>query len=319
MYNSWYQVYFSCMTMTTFTPAIPHAPDLQPWNNAWLKKRGNYMTRIDPDLAAELLKRNINNRRPKPRMIEQFKRDMQAGRWDPDASDLKFSEDGLLIDGQNRLLACVEAGVPFETLVRTGLNPRTRIFVDTGTRRTAADAIRMNNPRMAHYAGVAAAIALRSRYNERIEHFDRKRGWDYKSRTLTHDEVISYLEAHPHIERLAATTDSIRRQVVPTIPNSALLAAFSWFAEVDEKETETMISELLTGDFGGQGDPLQALLGYAARVYGFRSKIAGAGPRGRIAQEDHMIVLIRVWNARRRGEGLDRVVPTRRARLEVPE
>lgn len=272
------------------------------------------MTTITPDIARDLLTRNTGNRNPKPRMIGQFARDMRAGRWDPDAADLKFSASGFLIDGQNRLMACVEANVPFSTLVRTGLNPRTKIYVDTGARRTAADALRMAGV-TGSTGAIAAAVALRVRYSERIELYGRRRGWDYKSQILTHDEVLSYLEDHPAVNKFAPSAELMRKRVV-AIPTSPILASLSWFAEVDESDTASFVSKLVEGDFGGAGDPLLALLGYAARLRSGRTGSPGA--RGRVAQEEHMMAFIKVWNALREGNALDRLAIGRHDKLETP-
>jgi hypothetical protein len=143
-------------------------PDLKPFDRRWLEKRGNFYALITPDQAAELIATcNTSNRRIKRLKIVDYGRDMAAGRWDPDASDIKFSRDGVLLDGQNRLLACVEADVPFPTLVRTGLNPEAQTHMDTGAVRTMADVYRLHGVSQ-DPNNVAAAASLRARYDDML-------------------------------------------------------------------------------------------------------------------------------------------------------
>lgn len=291
---------------------------LLPWDPEWLVRRGNYLTLITPEVANGLLERNTNNRRPKTRKIEQYAREMKAGRWDPDASDIKLARTGELIDGQNRLMACVEANVPFPTMVRTCLGLGSKSKVDTGTARTAADALKMAGIHGGSPTAMAAAVALRVRYMERVEMFDRRRGWDYRSTVLTHDEVIDFLAAHPMIEKFGGRAQHLHVQVIPAFAPSVVSAALSWFAEADEVDAAVFYERLISGEWGGPGDPLMSLVGYAARLRGNR-KQGSPGGRGRVAQEEGLMALVKVWNAFRSGEDIKLLSIRREERLEVPQ
>lgn len=291
--------------------------DIEPFDPEWLVRRGVYFTEIDPELAAELLKRNHENRNPKPRKIEQFVREMQRGAWDIDVSDIKFGRNGDLVDGQNRLLACIEAKVPFPTMIRTCVNPGAKAKVDTGSARTAADALKMEGISGGSPSAVAAAVNLRSRFIERITEHDGKRGFDYKSITYTHGEVIEYLRAHPAVTTWASRAENLSSKVVPAIPRSVCIAALSMFAEVDEANTVRFYDALVHGSWGGPGDPLMALIGYAARIRGGR--VSGSpGARGRVQQEENLMALIKTWNAWRTGEHIKLLSIRQNERLELP-
>lgn len=274
-------------------------PILEEWRDDWMTKRGQHYTLITPELAEKLLERNWNNRKAKPLMITQYARDMKNGKWDADASDLKFALTGELLDGQNRLMACIQAGVPFPTLVRFGLQPQAKAHIDTGAKRTIADALKMSGVH-GEQTAIGAAVNVRHRFVERMVMFGRSRGMDYKSDILTHQEVLDYLAAHPMVEKFAPSASWLRKRVLPSMPTSALLAALSMFAEVDEPMTAEFVNKLLTGNYGGPGDPFQALVAYAALYRGRQTGSPGA--RGREAQERHLMALIKVWNAWRTGQ-----------------
>jgi hypothetical protein len=287
------------------------------WDDEWLVRKGNYQAVITPEKAAELLARNTNNRRPKERKIEQYKRDMQAGAWDADASDIKVSRTGELIDGQNRLMACVRADVPFPTLLRTGLGLATKAKVDTGAARTVADVLKMNGAYV-NASATAAAAALWVRYLYRINNFGGKRAIDSQMGSpLTHDEVLDFLDKHPTIQTFGSEADRMRR-VLPALPTSSILCGLAWGAEKDEDLAHKIVDRLVNSEFGGIGDPLAALVAYAAMARGRQQ--GSPGYRGRQAQESHLHSIIRVWNALRNDEKITtRLLPRLTDRLVEPE
>lgn len=287
------------------------APVLETWNDAWLKSRGSYYTEISAELATRLLERNTNNRPPKERSIAQFARDMLAKRWDPDASDIKFDWNGVLFDGQNRLIACMLSEASFPTLVRTGLNPASKRHVDTGTKRTVADMLRMEQVE-GKVTSIGAAVTLWVRYADRVINFNGKRlanksggGRPGQQLFLTHDEILDFLQKHPTIKAMASLGESVRRQAMPAIPSSAILCFLAMAAEKDEEETRRFAERLINGEITGPGDPMIALMQYAARIQGKAGIIGSPGHRGRIAQESHLHAMSRVWNATRAGQKID--------------
>lgn len=309
------------MTASTVTADT----ELQPFDRELLARRGNYLVLITPDDAEFLLSLNTNNRRPNRAKIAQYARDMAAGRWDADASDIKVSAQipatgsYELVDGQNRNLAALEAGVPYPTLLRTGVHLAAKGKVDTGKARIGSDVLKIMRGIVGPAAGVSAAVALRHRYSERVEKFDRVRGMDWKATTLTHDELLAWLDAHPTIERFAALGQSMYQRVTPVIQVSVWIAGLSWFAESDEAATREFAERLIFGEFGGPGDPLQALISYAARMRSQITPGAGlGGVRGRIAQEENLMALIKAWNAHRTSAEIRRLSVRRDERLPVP-
>lgn len=287
------------------------------WDDEWLVRKGNYIAVITPEKAEELLGRNTNNRRPKERKIEQYKRDMQNGAWDADASDIKFARTGELLDGQNRLMACIRAEVPFPTLLRTGLGMETKAKVDTGAARTVADVLKMNGA-FINATATAAAASLWMRYEYRILNFGGKRTADTKGGgPPTHDEVLDFLEKHPTIQAFGAEADRMRR-VLPALPTSSILCALAMGAEKDEHLAHHIVDRLVNSEFSGNGDPLAALVAYAAMARGRQT--GSPGYRGRQAQESHLHSLIRVWNALRKDEKITtRLLPRLTDRLVMPE
>lgn len=271
--------------------------ELKPFDMAWLGKRTSVYALITPDIARQLLERNTLNRNKKSLKIQQYSHDMAAGQWHPDSSDLRFDNAGRLMDGQNRLYACIAADVPFATFVRTGLDPEAMPHIDTGASRSAGDVFKMHG--VSDYNNVAAAVSLRAKYDSIVadgETIIERRV------PLTRQEALDWLAQHPMVEKFSNIANSVY-QVAPGVQRSVWIAGFSAAAEVDEELARRTAGQFIAGDLVG---PLGALMRYAAGTQTPKQqeravKLKNAGLR-------HFTAFVKVWNAIRTGERLDRIV-----------
>lgn len=94
---------------------------------------------ITPRVAEELLKFNTNNRPVNRRALKRYISSMEKGDFVKSTDTISFDKDGKLINGQHRLLACVQAGKPFESTVQ--FNGIQHLEVDRGVTRTPEDNI----------------------------------------------------------------------------------------------------------------------------------------------------------------------------------
>lgn len=132
-------------------PKAESLPELTPQQlSKWLASPPENSRRVMISPAvAELVLADMNkgNRPKKPAEIRRYAADMKAGRWALTGDSVKFGTDGMLKDGQNRLSASVQAGVPFETHVVFGIDPNVFANIDRGKNRNPADVF--------HIAGIA--------------------------------------------------------------------------------------------------------------------------------------------------------------------
>ena len=117
------------------------------------------LMRVTPKLAEQWLGRNDSNRNIRPTKLAQLVRDMQGGRFALTGDSIKFDLNGNLIDGQHRLTAVRDSGIPIEVLVVRGLAPTVRAVIDTGATRSASDALRIAG-KHAGSRSMAAAIRI---------------------------------------------------------------------------------------------------------------------------------------------------------------
>lgn len=121
---------------------------------------------IDAKKAHQYLLLNVENNR-KPRtgsLVKQYAADMVADNWKLTGESIKFNTNGKLFDGQNRLLAVIEAdkirpGIAVEFTVVRDVEPAAMMVVDSGGVRRPADALKIAG--VNKYETQKAALAKR--------------------------------------------------------------------------------------------------------------------------------------------------------------
>src|SRR4051794_31947970 len=99
---------------------------------------------IEPKAAQRILDRwNIGNRPPVENKIEEYADAILEGRWYLTGDTIKFSTNKNMLDGQNRLMACVRTGKPIFSYVVFGIQPDAFVYMDRGGVRTAANVLTM--------------------------------------------------------------------------------------------------------------------------------------------------------------------------------
>jgi hypothetical protein len=106
-----------------------------------------YLVTCAPDLARAILEHaNIDNRKIRQNKVAEYARYMRRGDW-LIKSTLEFLESGRVHDGQHRLIACADAGVPLVSLLQVIPDrdaPRVNQFTDIGVPRNLADYLHFN-------------------------------------------------------------------------------------------------------------------------------------------------------------------------------
>lgn len=225
-----------------------------------IHRPGVYIVRVTPEAAASLLERNTLNRHPKANAIERYAKSMREGKWRVTNQGLGISRSGVLVDGQNRLMACIEAGVPFETVLSTGMDDEARDVVDVGVRRSLGDSLRMAG--YTNAVALAGGVALRMRYEQIVK---SGQAWTQaRSMMVSHDEALAYAKDHPELVDHTATAWVIRKAFI-RVPISVIVAFESLAYEHDPYKAEEFRNGLVTGANLEMGDPRLVLRNYLMR------------------------------------------------------
>lgn len=119
---------------------------------------------LTPEIAREMLDNNYpKNRNIRSNKVHAIAADIRSGRWNPNISKydtLKFTDDDMLINGQHRCKAVIEADTPVFIWAEYGVPIEDYVGLDGQTPRNAGDFLMdiPNSRNIATLAKVACAI-----------------------------------------------------------------------------------------------------------------------------------------------------------------
>lgn len=246
-------------------------------------KRGVMVT---PAMARKWLDKNAdNNRSPKMAKVASYARDMEEGNWQADTGEtVKFDEDGVLIDGQNRLHAVVESGVTVSMDVAYNVPNRAMRVLDTGSARTAADVLKIAGAadRMRCSAIVRWAIMW-----DAGGHMGHNTG---SIRPTTTEIIERYVrEAGAFNAASSRGTDCQRRGLATGGPAGV---AHYLFSRIDREEARAFFDQYVGGANLPEKGPIVAL----------RNRVLT-----KLTRAEQLALLIRAWNFYRADELVDRL------------
>lgn len=241
---------------------------------------------VTPHMASRWLKNNKHNRPPIKSAIKHYARQMRLGRWKLNGDAIRFDKQGNLIDGQNRLLACIEAGCSFWTLVIKGLDSDAFNSIDQGVMRTPCHAFGRDG--LKNYAQLAAAVRLIWLLSE-----NRKVQFGGK---LSIEDSYKILKDHPFLEEAceySARWYSDTSPVATSIVSGFMALCFK--QGVPLVKLFKFWKPVVTGNEIESGTPQSKL----------RHKLLGAKLKGSPLGRDTVNALvIKAWNAYAHGEEL---------------
>ena len=165
---------------------------------------------ITPARAAELLAANSTNRPVSKAVVRGFAEAMRRGEWMVTHQGIAFDTRGVLVDGQHRLAAIIEADRPVELTVFTDVGEGTFDVLDIGKRRTAADVLAIEGEKSSTMlAAMVRAVWL---YENRPE-----LNWSGGAAGVSNHQIVDTLDRHPRLrdyvglgERIAGATGMIK-------------------------------------------------------------------------------------------------------------
>lgn len=243
---------------------------------------------ITPDEAKRLLENNTLNRNISEKAVSAIARDMKNGDWVFNGESIKISDTGHLLDGQHRLSACVRAGVPFETLVITGLPDSAMDTVDAGRKRTVGDVLKMhghiNNNNLA-----AAARAIMD-YKQHGIRLTRSRAAAYSN-----SEILAFIDANPDVVKCTQKAVQFHSVSNGLMPQSTASLIYYIFMQVDEAAAERFFDSLQTGADLDELNPILKLRNYLIGLRASKTEL-------RVASYRTIVLAMKCWNKWRTGQ-----------------
>lgn len=244
---------------------------------------------IGPDEAEELLTFNTNNRRMRPRNIDGWVKDMQAGEWSLNGETLKVAYDGWFMDGQNRMTAIIQSGTKQRFLIVWGLPREAQDTVDVGVKRIFADMLKMHG-----YANVTVLAGI-TRHTLLWEAGER-RSIGHGKIVPTNIELSRHLYEHPElvgIARRAMWQYSHFRALSPTTMGLGIYL----FDKINTDECEDFFIRLIEGANMDRNHPIMALRRQLLQRHTHMTT--------RLLPEQKIAIMIKAWNYYRDGRSIE--------------
>lgn len=205
---------------------------------------------INPRLAEKMLAHNHSNRKLRPVVIAKYALDMANDRWRLKAqTPILFDAEGNLVNGQHRLLACVQSGASFQTYVIRGVSPEDVDVADTGLNRTLGDVLGWRGE--ANPNKLAAVVRI---------------AWLYETKRLdalklsaspTRSEAVEWLRKHPGIQQSLAEVQDLHLKL--RLPMSVGAVVHYYASKRHPEQVEAFFDGLRHGANLSAGSPILAL------------------------------------------------------------
>jgi len=261
---------------------------------------------VTPEMAREWLLSNTHNRPIKKRSVQIYAAAIKRGEWKLSNDAIGFDYNGVLINGQNRLQAVVEAGLPAQFLVGRNLDPETQEVMDTGNRRTLSDQLSLRGESNVHrLASVIRWAFLYDRYINTDAPMDNR----YMTPTL--QQLLAFHADHK--SRLAIATsegDRVRRKF-PDAPAATSGVGWFIFHELNWEDCQDFFHKLGLGASLEEDNPIFVLRRWlinsgSGRTGGNENRTAHRSlKRDKPSPDMVLAVTIKAWNAYRDGKRIE--------------
>lgn len=194
---------------------------------------------VTPARAEQLLAGNTHNRPVSKAYVRELRRELEEGRWKPTHQGVAVADDGSLLDGQHRLMAIRDSGIPAPLFVAEGVQRDAWDAIDQHRRRTGGQILALagvskDAPRMVAMARAILQVV-------------------YGNNKVSNTAAAEYAVRHQTELELFLP---VARQYTP-----AVAAAFAWCATLGWHETINAAERLMSTIWQdpAEFDPMRAL------------------------------------------------------------
>jgi len=247
---------------------------------------------IEPSRAKLYLTRNTRNRSINSRKTERLAQAMKNGEWLFNAQPIVFDVNGVLLDGQHRLMACVMADIAIKSLVVWGAQPESQSTMDLGTPRSVADTLALEgHSNQFALAALAKRIAAYKAHGLRAAVLQRT--------MATHGQILSEGRALENPARYLAQAIAIARLLRM---NQSLVGLLMWLTDqIDATDADFFWGHLKSGSGLEEGYPIWALRTWAL------SPARDVSANTFASNLMQGAIIVKAWNKFRAGETVTRL------------
>jgi hypothetical protein len=198
---------------------------------------------VTPEIAAKWLANNTQNRNVNQSRINRYVRDMQESKWRDDTGEIiKIAKDGIVLDGQHRLIAVVKSQLSI--YFHVGFNMSNDLFqvLDTGKSRSGVDVLKI-----AGVKNTSAVSSLINSYNQYLNTNSRK-GSNGEATNLSGHELLQFYEDRKEwVDNIVHISDGLYSAFQRVWVKGEVLLFLALFTDVDKIKGYDFMRELCQG------------------------------------------------------------------------
>lgn len=99
---------------------------------------------LSPMVAKNILQKNIGNRSFDEKRVNEYSRAMKLGHWKENGESIIIDKNGIVKDGQHRLMAIIKANKNYNVVVVSDVDPNVMQTIDIGKNRSLKDVLDIN-------------------------------------------------------------------------------------------------------------------------------------------------------------------------------
>lgn len=266
---------------------VTEVDDVQPTQRASGSDIKIEVVDITGEMVRPWLEGKARNRNIRKNRVVEFARDMLNDNWHETGEAIKFDVNGKLVDGQHRCEALALASktkpdlVLKNVLVVRGIPAEAQMVMDTNTRRTAADQLRIAG--FDNYAQLSAAAKWCLIWDRKVLYADRM------LKSVTHAEILEYVKANPELREICTLIMNRLNKYID-MPSGYIGAGYYICWRISPDDADEFFARLADGIMLGKGNPILALRERLRDLKGDHSSLPG---------DLYLSLLFRTWNAYR--------------------
>jgi len=261
--------------------------------DCFARRASAYVVEVTPEVAKAWLEMNTGNRPVRHSTVSKYARRMKRDEWMLNGEPIIFDWNNCLLNGQHRLLACIESGVSFNALVILGVDPEGFKTMDNGSGRSGGDVFSIDGIQNANNAAAGVKLAMRLEAGA-------MQSIAPNERAPSNAELLAWYNDHPEFAELVQLGrkwyDICGRQIM----SPSRFAAYAYIMSTrNKKDAMKFMDKLATGAMLENGSPVL----YLRRLL-IQAKI---DPKHRLQPSVITWYVRECWNAYRQGKKVKRI------------
>lgn len=201
--------------------------------------------------AKQLLAKNKNNRPLNQMNLRILMHDMKRNNFKITGESIKIAQNGDLLDGQHRLQAIVQSGIPLKTFIMEGIDNEAFKYIDTGKMRSASDVLAMQGITSPTHISAVGRFVMAFQQGK---YFNLVQNSGTKKLKYTNKDVCDFVDKNlKHLKDSAAVAYNSKSKIL----RGSIIGGLHYiFKRINEEDANDFCHRLLEGDDLAKDSPI---------------------------------------------------------------